>query len=235
VALQVVPFGGSQVSGGTTQLSPQLLGLQVLATQMSPPEGAVGTEQGAHAASTVPAAHFCPLFPVGPLMVWQACGVALHGSALGHTLEESGLVEQVNVQSGSQPEPATLFIGPQSHSSPGSSIPLPQLVVTQRWLWHVPPLGQDVPSDAGIPTTHFWPEPITAFPGIAMLIAVHVFVPAHGSGVRQSSLGASVHEKVQFVSQPAPRPLALPRSHCSGGSTIPSPQLTEMQLPDSQT
>jgi hypothetical protein len=235
VALQVVPFGGSQVSGGTMQLSPQTLGLQALATQMSPPLGAVGTEHAAHMASTVPVPHFCPLFPVGPERVWQTWGVALHGSALGHTFEESGFVEQLNVQSGSQPEPVTLFDATQSHCSPGSRVPLPQLVVTQRWLWHMPPLGQAVMSDAGIPTTHFWPEPIVPFPGTGTLMVVHLFVPAHGSGVRQSSLGASVHEKVQFVSQPVPRPLAAPKSHCSGGSTIPSPQLTEMQLPDSHT
>ena len=52
VALQVVPLGGSHVSGGTTQLSPQVLALQTLVTQMSPPP------HMAQAASTVPGSHF---------------------------------------------------------------------------------------------------------------------------------------------------------------------------------
>jgi hypothetical protein len=70
----------------------------------------------------------------------------------------------------------------------------------------MPPLGQAVPSDAGIPTTHLWPEAIVPLPGTVTLTEVHLFVPAHVSGVRQSSFGATVHEKVQFVSQPVPGP-----------------------------
>ena len=59
---------------------------------------------------------------------------------------------------------------------------------------------------------------------------VHVFVPAQLSGVMQS-FGESVHEKVQSTSHPVPMPLFVPKSHCSGASTTPSPQLADTQLP----
>ena len=64
--------------------------------------------------------------------------------------------------------------------------------------------------------------------------AVHVFVPRHGSGVTQL-FGEVVHEKVQSASHPVPMPFCAPKSHCSGDSTTPSPQFTEMQLPALQT
>src|SRR5580700_10386444 len=149
---------------------------------MSPPVHA------AHCARTVPAVHFCPLSPAavpeGPATTEQTSGAAAHGSAPGH---EFGDVVHENVQSGLQPEPAMLFAVPQSHCSPGSTVPFPHSAVTQMSFWHVPLFGHAVPFASGAPSSHFCPgEP-------PIVKAVHVLVPPHGSCVTQE-LGVRTHE-----------------------------------------
>jgi hypothetical protein len=47
-------------------------------------------------------------------------------------------------------------------------------------------------------------------------------IALHGSELGHES-GAIVHENVQSTSQPVPAPLPVPKSHCSGAWTIPSP------------
>src|SRR5579872_5929675 len=135
--------GGSQVSGATTHPSPHVLPLHTFPTQMSLPP------HEAHCASTGPAAHFFPAPPDGPLTIVHTCGAALQTSAPEQTLGEFGVDAQEKVQSGSQPDPCTLPAEPKSHSSPGSTVPLPQLGVTQSWPVQVPPTGQAVPAVGG--------------------------------------------------------------------------------------
>jgi hypothetical protein len=109
-----------------------------------------------------------------------------------------------------------------------STLPLPQLAVTHSWFWHMPPTAHAVPSAGAACSSHFWPEaPET-------MTAVHAFAPAQMSGDTQE-FGERVHEKVQFPSHPVPIPLPGPKSHCSGGSTTPSPQSTKTQAPATQT
>ncbi len=223
VGPQVVPLGGSHVSGATTQPSPHVLALQTLLTQMFAPP------HDAHAASTVPVSHFWPLspagVPVGPVTTVHFSGLALQRAEPGH---ESGDVVHENVQSGLQPEPATLFAVPQSHCSPVSILPLPQLAVWHTPFMHLPPFMQAVPLAGGVPVSHFWPgEPL-------MVMAVHVLVPAQRSAVVQE-LGESVHENVQLASHPVPGPLPAPKSHCSPDSTIPSPHWAETHTPPLHT
>ena len=68
------------------------------------------------------------------------------------------------------------------------------------------------------------------------MTAEHVFGPAHASlGCVHPVVCESVgHENMQSVSQPVPTPLLLPKSHCSGDSTTPSPHVAEAQCPDLQ-
>ena len=63
-----------------------------------------------------------------------------------------------------------------------------------------------------------------AEPGMQVCCAVHVAVPLHGSPVLQGPLSGAVQVQVQSLLHPWPLPLAEPWSHCSGGSTMPSPQ-----------
>ena len=134
------------------------------------------------------------------------------------------------MQSGSHPEPCTFIAVPQSHCSPLSRVPLPQEGLAQRWFgWHVPPF-RHAPPLGGDPTTHFCPGE----PAEPEVNAVQVFVPAQESGVMQS-FGEIVHEKVQSISHPVPMPLFAPKSHCSGASTTPSPQLADTHAPERHT
>jgi hypothetical protein len=95
--------GGSHVSGATTQLSPQLLGLHTWLVHTPPLVTLVA--HAPHDARTVPATHFCPPLLPGPDTVWHTCGAALHGSKPGQAFGASALFEQLKVQSGSHPEP----------------------------------------------------------------------------------------------------------------------------------
>src|ERR1700722_18429279 len=209
---QVVPFGGSHCSGATTQPSPQMLALQTLATQMSPPPHI------AHCASTVPVSHFCPLSVAatvpGPLTTVHTCGLALQAAAPGH--ESLGARGHEKVQSGLHPVPATLFAVTPSHCSPLSTVPLPQRAVLHPPPWHVPLFMHGVPFASGAPSTHFCPGELP------MVKAVQALVPPQASTVTHE-LGDVVHENVQLASHPVPGPLPAPKSHCSPGSTTPSP------------
>jgi hypothetical protein len=95
----------------------------------APPTQTAPPPQDAHMDSVVVATHFCPSLP-GPVAVWQTWGIALQGSRPGQALDARGFVEQLNLQSSSQPTPGP-FIVPQSQSSPVSTVPLPQLAWEQ--------------------------------------------------------------------------------------------------------
>jgi hypothetical protein len=95
--------------------------------------------------------------PSGVSTVVQTCAVMLQVSTplQIRPSKQSLSSVQVQVQSGSQPSPATAL--PSSHCSPGSTRVLPQAAASQMPVWQVPPAPSAVvqvwPSSRGVPST----------------------------------------------------------------------------------
>src|SRR5262249_14904404 len=125
----------------------------------------------------------------------------------------ASLETQLNLQSLSQPSPATRL--PSSHSSPASSalLPQPRLVHTPPWQTRSGCVGvpQETPSGTGVPGRH------------VLVLSSHT--APNAQGFAQLRVGSvDTHVFWQFVSQPSPA-VRLPSSHSSGGLTNrPSPQ-----------
>jgi hypothetical protein len=84
--------------------------------------------------------------------------------------------------------------------------------------WQTPLVPHEVPSGSGVPAAHFWPGVL-----FGPITVAHVSTPLQGFPSSQL-FGDVVHENVQPGSQPEPATLfPIPKSHCSGGSTTPSP------------
>src|SRR6185437_2913155 len=133
-----------------------------------------------------------------------------------------GDVVQEKVQSGWQPDPATLFPVPKSHASGGVTNPSPHVAAV-----HAPP-------------TQIWPVPhavpsLTGVPAEQVCVASsHVPPVTQASVVAQSRVG-SLDTQLNLQSASHPSPLVeLPSSHSSGASTTPSPHAGATQFMPTQ-
>ena len=187
----------------------------------APPTQIPFAPQTPHVATAVAGWHFCPFVEFGPVSAWHVVGLVPHRLSFGHV--SLGVVWQENWQSGSHPEPVTLFPEPKSHCSPGSITPFPHSAVWQLPPWQVPaapasPTPHGVPPGGAVPVTHLYPvSPFTT-------TLVQAFVPAQRSTVVHEPDVPGAHEYWQLSSHPVPAPFPAPKSHCSPGSTTPSPQ-----------
>src|SRR5690606_35545838 len=138
------------------------------------------------------------------------------------TFVAPGQSGQVNAQASVQPSRSSP-LRPSSHSSPASSVPLPQPAGTQSPSKQMRSSPHVVRSASGAPATQAW------------VVGSHVSAPLHGAA--SSHIASLVHVEAHVVGSHPSNASPLPSTHCSpeAPSTIPSPHTLGAHAPATQT